>query len=69
MWINIKDQKPTHKQKVLIYVENLVTAASVDTETVTGYTYWDAIGFDGYDMETLFNGINVTHWMPLPEPP
>ena len=27
------------------------------------------VGFSGYEWEWDFSPINLTHWMPLPEPP
>jgi hypothetical protein len=32
-------------------------------------SWWRPIGADGYECENQFEQDEITHWMPLPEPP
>jgi len=63
-WINIKDQKPEQKQRVLVHATGgrMLTAV-----------YWPFLikHFYCYDIrsEELERVESVTHWMPLPELP
>lgn len=60
-WISVNDKLPENIRSVLVW-------DSVDNDVFTGYyckyNGWTVDGF--YDVEYHFN---VTHWMPLPEPP
>jgi len=55
-WISVKDRLPEFEQDILI-CRDLGEARIVQTEEYQGSLYWG----------TSYN--NVTHWMPLPEPP
>jgi len=56
-WISVEDRLPETKKKILFIIDG--------TNMVTGfysYTFNEfRVGFRGYK--------NVTHWMPLPDPP
>lgn len=55
MWISVKDELPKKKGDYLIYnTDGLV------------WIYWYNDGW--YDSDCCISD-NVTHWMPLPEPP
>lgn len=59
-WIRVDDRMPTNGERVL----------TVDSEGVMAVYYYDAEwpnAFCGYS--GLLKVYNVTHWMPLPEPP
>lgn len=71
-WINIKEKKPEHRQKVLISDGEIVTAAEADLKFNAhsdGSIWWDGCEFSGYEWEWDFGERFVTHWMPLPESP
>ena len=63
-WISAKDRLPKIDQKVLVYDAGDETEIHVYhlREDLDGL-YWDDEGGWAVDFE------NVTHWMPLPEPP
>ena len=63
-WISVKDGLPEIDQKVLVYDAGDETEIHVYhlREDLDGL-YWDDEGGWAVDFE------NVTHWMPLPEPP
>ena len=54
-WISVKDQLPDDADLVLVYSER--------SGVRTDYYYNDE--WEYYDR----NQIEITHWMPLPEPP
>lgn len=60
-WISVKDRLPEEKVNCIVYYQH----AYCDNDG-----YW-AIGFCFYDGEKFRIDLlyNVTHWMPLPEPP
>ena len=70
-WIDIKKQKPKHKQEVLITTGQIVTAA------ITNYCiydkddkiFWDTCHSSGYEWDWDFNEKDITHWMPMPKLP
>jgi hypothetical protein len=55
-WISVKDRVPNVGRYVICYTENRVFSPTNDV--ITKYSKY---GFEGAS--------NVTHWMPLPEPP
>ena len=63
-WVRAKDRLPNIDQKVLVYDAGDETEIHVYhfREDLDGL-YWDDEGGWAVDFE------NVTHWMPLPEPP
>jgi hypothetical protein len=60
-WISVKDRLPEDSQEVIIYSEGGKVEA--------GVYYCKEFGFDYYDVSIRDIIVNVTHWMPLPEPP
>lgn len=62
-WINIHDRLPDNEQYVIAYCQNypnnFVSMVRFE-KNKNGYYFWnDALDKKG----------NVTHWMPLPNPP
>lgn len=72
-WIDIKQTRPKHDQKVLITNGQIVTAARADMDIYfDDEICWDSCGWTGYEWDWDWNNsqkIDITHWMPLPEPP
>lgn len=70
-WIKCSEKLPQKETPVLIVyagtirVGQLLTEYPTWEETFKAYKYWDDPEKDGQDWE--WN--DVTHWMPLPEPP
>ena len=59
-WISVKDRLPQVKEDVLIY----------DSHHRNIYKAWYIGDIDvWFSNEYLPQFINITHWMPLPEPP
>ena len=74
-WISVKDQLPTEYDKEYIFYdgETVITG-----ELTKIYPCWDMNGNVSYKENGIclnevtgsyLNINNVTHWMPLPEPP
>ena len=59
-WISIQDRLPDDMQEVIVY--------SVDGGVESGVYYSEGC-FDYYDVSNRSILVNVTHWMPLPNPP
>ena len=58
-WISVKDRLPSEPDLVTGKYHSLIIVCDKDGNV--GFTYWDAhLGMPNTD---------VTHWMPLPEPP
>ncbi len=66
-WVDIKKELPEKNQAVLITDGKEVASASLDY--IRGEVWWDAYGFGGYEWEFNFGKNEVTHWMPIPNPP
>lgn len=63
-WISVKDQLPLYKECILFY--------STNDNIQVSFGCYRGIDEDGIDLFTDYMGftaLNVTHWMPLPEPP
>ena len=58
-WIPVSERLPKYNTFVIVFAEGIVGEAVLDD---ADYWYW--AGSDEYASQ-----INVTHWMPLPEPP
>ena len=75
-WISVKDRLPDPYEKVLVRLDHW---AGVDTylafyDTERGWCdfggyFDDGTNNDGEPLTYETAGVNVTHWMPLPEPP
>lgn len=62
-WIKCENRLPTEEKFVLTFSELGIRTLAIFT--IRNEKYWiEANGFS-LDLDTL----NVTHWMPLPEPP
>ena len=61
-WISVKDRLPEKEKEILIVSDN---------EVKIGIWSNDCFGekFFTTNFEQYLNADNVTHWMPLPEPP
>ena len=59
-WISVKDRMPEDGQEVIVY--------SPDEDVQSGVCYFEDYGFQG-DCNLRSILVNITHWMPLPEPP
>lgn len=57
-WISAKDKLPKHEENVLLYFGKFM-----------GVGYYDEADQSFYDAADDYELVNVTHWMPLPEPP
>ena len=66
-WISVKKAMPKHRESVLITDGETIVTASLDCDMPR--VWWDAIGIYAHDYEFEFELEDVTHWMPLPEPP
>lgn len=66
-WIDIKDQKPEHKQRVLISGRQMVGSREPVIMTAVYYAE-DRHNKEGWIYNHCIT-LDVTHWMPLPEPP
>ena len=62
-WISVKDRLPPDNKYILTYTPNLAVSI-ITQEYVTYYGEDD----DEWNEYWSMRG-NVTHWMPLPEPP
>lgn len=62
-WVSVKDRMPRYNQHVLTFSPNMAMPIIVGEY----YGYW------GEDDDEWYEGWSynreVTHWMPLPEPP
>ena len=62
-WISVKDRLPEKEQKVLVFYKAIEEKNRIHNDVIA--TNWrksngDFIPFGGYE---------ITHWMPLPNPP
>lgn len=68
-WISVDDRLPDPRERVLIFIDykSDTVSPSIHDSTYTGSTFRRG----GATVNALPNneGIGVTHWMPLPEPP
>ena len=72
-WISVKDELPDEETPVLAFAPNRYDAPVVAArfweyasyeDAYNSFLYWDAYHNDGQDIDS-----EVTHWIPLPEPP
>ena len=65
-WISVKDRLPEVFDEVIVYFNGFISIAWRETEKrKNGIVGWHLDSQMSYP-ESL---VNVTHWMPLPEPP
>ena len=64
-WISVKERLPEYEQRVLVcdVRDNYVGIWSLEKDTDDGTDYWE----DDAGWCQPFS--EITHWMPLPEPP
>lgn len=62
-WISVKDRLPEHDETILIW--HTTFGIMIDTFDLDSYT---ENGGNGSGLQGV-NINDVTHWMPLPEPP
>lgn len=63
-WISVNDRLPDEQFEAR---QILVTLGYRTSESIVICALWDDDNF--YNLETMDEMDNVTHWMPLPEPP
>ena len=67
-WINVKDQLPPDDESVLVYVnDNIRIFSYVVSYLVDMRAHWWVDESGDYHSD-IADG-DVTHWMPLPQPP
>ena len=59
-WISVKDRLPEYMCGVIVYIESLCGKNFIDKDIFVNNVFH-------YQEDNPY--INVTHWMPLPEPP
>lgn len=70
-WILISEKLPPYETPVLILNNGKIMIGEIQweyptyEETFEAYSYWDDPNNPGKD----WYSIEITHWMPLPEPP
>ncbi|EBI0159796.1 DUF551 domain-containing protein [Salmonella enterica subsp. enterica serovar Cerro] len=70
-WIKCSTRNPTPETPVLIMLNGVIHIGEIrreyptHEETYQPFFYWDDPHNDGQPWEVF----DVTHWMPLPEPP
>jgi len=79
-WISVKDRLPKVEEQVLVYGRASLQSArfvqpamlkkrlTYGEKLITDELWWDGYDIIGYDGETD-EIVEVTHWMPLPNPP
>ena len=61
-WISVEERLPEMDEKVLVLRSN--NLPRIDIEWYMKRDHWRSGFYDDGEMDT-----NVTHWMPLPDPP
>lgn len=62
-WISVEDRLPEENQRVILYIPRVMEGGNVRTGWLEPIKMWFTDGRD-----RLFYK-QVTHWMPMPEPP
>ena len=71
MWISVEDRFPYSGHQVLVFCPVHTKGKTTDVTYLTRCVGINSEG-SGWSLPTCFHGDmvgNVTHWMPLPEPP
>lgn len=78
-WISVDERLPPYGQEVLLFIQTKLRNVDYDTDKEIGDSYVckeKAIGciknndlWLNYDQDGFYSVSDVTHWMPLPEPP
>ena len=67
VWISVKDRLPDESRSVLVYCNNGYITNVHYSKKHQKFNMFDC--FDDEDAKEYSAFDNVTHWMPLPEPP
>lgn len=62
-WVSVKERLPEEDMNCLVRCRNLLYDTYIAIYTLKEKT------FSGFDHEGYMTDFNVTHWMPIPEPP
>lgn len=78
-WISTDERLPPYGQEVLLFIQTELRNVDYNTDKEIGDPYIHkekAIGcikdtglWVNYDQDGFYSVSDVTHWMPLPEPP
>jgi len=66
-WISVKDRLPEESKKVLVYCKNGYMMSVFFSHKWKAFNHFDSQGDPTEGENHCF--LDVTHWMPLPEPP
>ena len=61
-WISVEDRLPNKLDSCLVFYNANLTKSHIRTATYLGDEHFSTSGIQDYKY-------NITHWMPLPEPP
>ena len=67
-WISVKDRLPKYGKRVLTYTPGMANQITVDAYD-RYYVDVDDEWYEGWRYRGNHAKNNITHWMPLPEPP
>ena len=67
-WISVEDELPTKRKDPLVISDNVFIRTTGGHYLSAVYDHQDKQWIDVYNIETLESN-EVTHWMPLPQPP
>jgi hypothetical protein len=68
-WISIKERLPMKNKRVLVY-ESLHKEVTIGEAPIGDDGFWSIVeSFDQYSRDCSGISADITHWMPLPEPP
>jgi hypothetical protein len=71
-WISINERLPEYDTSVLLLVNGKMTQGYLFSEVEFNEMSMQNLYYDGFQNEVIDDVIernDVTHWMPLPEPP
>ena len=65
-WISVDDRLPEDGEEVIILCYGSEPKGGYYIDEYTNHIYWSRGDSDG---ERCYDFTDITHWMPLPEPP
>jgi len=68
-WISIEDRLPEDDVRVLLMTEKGFSVGAADHHDNVGVSWRIGNSMIAWDYEYNLDDLEVTHWMPLPEPP
>ena len=71
-WISVKERLPELNQRVLVYIprwRNDCWEVSFRDKDKNGEWYKEFVSDCCDTFDSYYNDNEITHWMPLPEPP